>query len=126
MRKLFTSKRLRGFDAPTVWSEFTPLSVQCKSVNLGQGFPDWESPQFVKDALCRSVQENFNQYCRSEGDVKLVEALADFYGPRVGRKINPLTEVTISVGATEALFAIMQSLLEEGDEVVVLEPTFDM
>jgi kynurenine--oxoglutarate transaminase/cysteine-S-conjugate beta-lyase/glutamine--phenylpyruvate transaminase len=52
--------------------------------------------------------------------------LANHYEPLVGRKINALTEVAVSVGASEAIFAIMQSLLNDGDEVVTLEPTFDM
>lgn len=56
----------------------------------------------------------------------MVEALAKHYGPLVGRTIDPINEVTISVGASEAIFAIMQSMLNEGDEVVTLEPTFDM
>lgn len=63
---------------------------------------------------------------RSPGEPSLVTALANYYGPLVGREINPLTEVTTSVGATEALFAIMQSLVDPGDEVLVLEPAFDM
>jgi len=49
--KIVTASRLKGFDAPTVWSEFTPLSNKHKSVNLGQGFPDWETPEFAKKAL---------------------------------------------------------------------------
>jgi kynurenine--oxoglutarate transaminase/cysteine-S-conjugate beta-lyase/glutamine--phenylpyruvate transaminase len=126
IRSVSTAKRLRGFDAPTVWSEFTPLSIKHKSVNLGQGFPDWESPAFVKDALSKSVQANFNQYCRSGGEISLVTALAKHYSPLVNRTIDPLNEVTTSVGATEAIFAIMQSLINEGDEVVVLEPAFDI
>lgn len=55
-----------------------------------------------------------------------MEALAEHYGSLLNRKIDPLTEVTISVGASEAIFAIMQSMLNTGDEVVTLEPTFDM
>lgn len=58
------ASRLRGFDGPTVWHEFTPLAMQHKSDNLGQGFPDWETPQFVKDSMDRAVAANFNQYCR--------------------------------------------------------------
>lgn len=125
-RAASTATRLKGFDAPTVWSEFTPLSQQHKSVNLGQGFPDWETPAFVKQALVDAVHANANQYSRSAGDIALCEALATHYGPLVGRTINPLTEVTVSVGASEGIFAIMQSMLNEGDEVVTLEPTFDM
>jgi aspartate/methionine/tyrosine aminotransferase len=102
------------------------LAIQHKSDNLGQGFPDWESPDFVKNAMCKSIQNNFNQYCRSRGDVALVTALSNHYSPLVGRIINPLTEITISVGATEGLFAIMQAYLNPGDEVVTFEPAFDM
>jgi aspartate/methionine/tyrosine aminotransferase len=124
-RQASTSSRLIGFDAPTVWQEFTPLSNQHKSVNLGQGFPDWQSPDFVKKALCDAVMQDYNQYSRSAGDLSLVEALSKHYSPLVGRKVNPLTEITIGVGATEVMFAVMQSLLNEGDEVIVLEPAFD-
>lgn len=125
-RAVTTAARLKGFDAPTVWSEFTPLANQHKAVNLGQGFPDWETPEFIKKALIEAINSNANQYSRSAGDMALVEALSNHYGPLVGRNINATSEITITVGATEAIFAIMQSLLNEGDEVVTLEPTFDM
>eukprot|EP01038_Epipyxis_sp_PR26KG_P005594 gene5594-7722_t len=125
-RSSTTATRLKGFDAPTVWMEFTPLSQKHKSVNLGQGFPDWETPDFAKKALIDAINGNANQYARSAGDIKLVEALAVHYGKLLNRSINPVTEVTVSVGASEALFAIMQGLLNEGDEVVILEPWFDI
>lgn len=124
-RGSMTSSRLKGFDSPTVWQEFTPLSNQHKSVNLGQGFPDWQSPDFVKKALIDAINADYNQYTRSAGEMSLVEALAKHYGPLVGRTIDHLNEITIGVGATETMFAVMQSLLNEGDEVIVLEPAFD-
>jgi len=105
--------------------EFTPLAVRMKAVNLGQGFPDWPSPDFVKEALKVATGADHNQYARSAGDPVLVEALARHYSPLVGRKIDALTEVTVSVGATEALYALLQAVINEGDEVVVLEPAFD-
>lgn len=113
-RSAMTSARLKGFDAPTVWQEFTPLSNRLKSVNLGQGFPDWTAPAFVKKALVDAVLSDNNQYCRSGGENLLVNALANHYGPLVGRKINALTEVTTSVGATEGIFAIMQAYINAG------------
>lgn len=70
------ASRLEGFGAPTVWEEFTPLARSTGAINLGQGFPDWASPRFVKDAIIRSVEENNNQYCRSAGHPPLVQALA--------------------------------------------------
>lgn len=95
-------------------------------MNLGQGFPDWATPLFAKEALIEAINSDANQYSRSAGDVPLVEALAEHYGRLLSRKIDPLTEVTVSVGASEAIFAIMQSMLNDGDEVVTLEPTFDI
>jgi len=140
-RFIQTSRRLKGFDAPTVrvdtpillnlhsviqvWHEFTPLALKHKSVNLGQGFPDWETPSFVKNSMIDAINKDHNQYCRSGGEINLVEALAKFYSPLVGREINPLTEITTSVGATEAIFALTQAVINEGDEVIVLEPAFD-
>ena len=109
-----TSSRLKGFDAPTVWQEFTPLSNKLKSVNLGQGFPDWTAPAFIKKALVEAVMNDNNQYCRSGGENLLVHALAKHYGPLVGREIDALKEVTTSVGATEGIFAIMQAYINAG------------
>lgn len=105
------------------------------AINLGQGFPDWATPTFVKEALKRSVDENANQYCRSAGHPPLVQQLAKRYVRLSGdhflnlititfnlyryskflqRDINWETEVTVGVGATETLFAITQSLINEG------------
>lgn len=54
-RRMSTSLRLKGFDAPTVWSEFTPLANKHKAVNLGQGFPDWETPEFARKAFVEVI-----------------------------------------------------------------------
>ena len=155
-RWITTATRLRGFDAPTVWQEFvsflfllnaypivilnneylcyllspnhpkTPLANRHKAVNLGQGFPDWHAPEFIKEAMTTAVRGNHNQYCRSGGEISLVHALAEHYSKLIGRQIDPLREITTSVGATEGIFAIMQAFINEGDEVVVLEPAFDI
>ena len=73
-----------------------------------------------------AVNKDYNQYCRSGGEINLVEALAKLYSPLIGRTINPLNEITTSVGATEAIFALTQAVINEGDEVIMLEPAFDM
>ena len=71
---------------------------------------------------------NFNQYCRPPGDLKLTRSLAKVYTPLfgLGRDIDPETEVTVTVGATEALYSCMMAFVEEGDEVIMLEPAFDI
>eukprot|EP00053_Salpingoeca_punica_P011766 m.104814 g.104814 ORF g.104814 m.104814 type:complete len:466 (-) comp15769_c0_seq2:155-1552(-) len=120
------AQRLKGFEAPTVWHEFTPLAQQHGAVNLGQGFPDWPCPPFMKETLKKAVDADHNQYARSGGHMRLVQEVAKRYSTKLGRPIDPLTEVTISVGATEAIFAACQALINPGDEVVVFEPAFDI
>lgn len=97
-----------------IFKEFTPLSNQHKAVNLGQGFPDWQTPDFVKKSLCDAVVADFNQYSRPAGSPELVTALANHYSPLVGRKIDPLNEVTVSIGATEGMYCLLQALVNEG------------
>jgi hypothetical protein len=73
-----------------------------------------------------AVTENFNQYCRSAGHTPLVNAIAKRYTAELGRPINPDTEVTVGVGASECLFALMQSFVNPGDEVILISPAFDI
>jgi len=138
--------RLDGFAKPTVWEEFTGLANKHKSVNLGQGFPGWNSLQFVKDALVVATHdENANQYSRPAGDFMLTSALSRHYSPlfftacdpspiwpasasllRRTEPLNPLTEITICNGASQAIYAVLQAFVQTGDEVVVFEPAFDL
>eukprot|EP01041_Mallomonas_annulata_P010216 gene10216-21294_t len=124
-KRLYSSK-LKGFDMPTVWQEFSGLATEYKAVNLGQGFPDWVCPEFAKKACQIAIESDYNQYARSAGDIALVQSIAKHYSPLLGRSINPLTEIITANGATEALFAAMLSILERDDEVIILEPTFDV
>ena len=122
------SRRLDGLDKPTVWHEFSPLANECRAVNLGQGFPDWDPPEFVQDAMQRAVHERHaNQYARSYAHMPLAEALADEYSRRLGgRHIDPATEIATAVGCTNALYCALQALLNPGDEAILLEPYFDI
>jgi len=114
----------------TVWHEFTPLSQKHQSVNLGQGFPNFEPPKYVLEALRDAVldkdHKNINQYTRVSGHLRLVNDLAKFYSPLLGRQLDPLKEILVTFGATEALFCIITSLINPGDEIVLIEPFFDI
>lgn len=124
--------RLHKFLDPTVWHHFTPLCLENKSINLGQGFPGWTPPDFVKEAGAAAIFEkdglNYlaNQYARSAGNLMLVEKLGKIYSERLGRKIDHINEIVVTNGATGAVFNITQGLLNPGDEVVVFEPAFDI
>lgn len=130
------ASRLDGLDKSTVWHEFTPLSNQYKSINLGQGFPDWNPPDFAIEAMMRSVSvdtdkggRNANQYTRSPAHLPLASVLAKIYQEKYAGSrdfIDPETEVATAVGCTNALYCCLQGLLNEGDEVLLLEPAFDI
>ncbi|OMJ77809.1 hypothetical protein SteCoe_22513 [Stentor coeruleus] len=110
----------------TVWTEFTPLAIKHQAINLGQGFPNFQCPQFVKNALAEAANSNENQYCRPAGVPMLVEEIARVYGAKHNRKIDPMTEVAVCYGASEALLNATMSILNPGDEVIVVDPSFDI
>jgi len=106
-------------------AEFGALAVKCNSVNLAQGAPDFDPPEFVLKACHESLGKSLNQYSRPGGSIPLLNALAKLYTPIMGREIDPLNELIVTVGASEAIFACVQSIVGPGDEVVMVEPVFD-
>ncbi len=115
---------MRGFGA-TVFAEFTALANATGAVNLGQGFPNFAAPDFVKAAAQQAIAADLNQYARSAGHPRLVKALAQVYSPLFGRTLDPMTEIVVTVGATEGIFAAVQALVDPGDEVILIEPFYD-
>jgi len=118
--------RLQGSDKPTVWGEFGALAVETGATNLGQGFPDWQPPDFVVEEVQKALREGYHQYTRPAGHPQLVEVLAQRYSKHMGRTIDPMSEVATTVGASQALYMSLQALIDPGDEVVLLEPAFDL
>ncbi len=124
MPRALTADRVRSFGM-TVFAEFTALANEVGAVNLGQGFPNFPAPDFVKTAAQQAIAADLNQYARSAGHPRLVNALAALYSPLFGRSLNPLTEIVVTVGATEGIFATVQALVDPGDEVILIEPFYD-
>ena len=118
------AKRVQGF-GQNVFTEFTALARAHDAVNLGQGFPNFTAPDFVKEAAQEAVKRDLNQYARSAGHPRLVQAIADIYSPLFGRELDPLNEILITVGATEGIFATIQAMVDPGDEVILIEPFYD-
>jgi N-succinyldiaminopimelate aminotransferase len=118
------TSRLRGFGT-TVFTEMSQLAAAHDAINLGQGFPDFDGPDFVKRAAIRAIEEGHNQYARSHGLPVLNEAIAHHQARFRGLEYDPEDEITVCGGATEALFATFQALLDAGDEVIVFEPYYD-
>ena len=118
------SARLRPFGT-TVFAEMTRLAIEHKAVNLSQGFPDFDGPGFVREAAGAAIASGKNQYARPYGELPLVEAIADWHARGTGIQVDPLAEVTVTSGCTEAIAACMLGLIDPGDEVVLLEPYYD-
>ena len=116
--------RVRGF-GETVFSEFTALAIQHGAINLGQGFPNFPAPDFIKQAALDAIGSDLNQYARGVGHPRLVNALAQVYGPLFGRELDPMREIVTTTGATEGIFATIQALVDPGDEVILIEPFYD-
>jgi kynurenine---oxoglutarate transaminase / cysteine-S-conjugate beta-lyase / glutamine---phenylpyruvate transaminase len=113
---------------PTVWTEFGRLSqLHSISANLGQGFPDWSPPKFATDSLAEAALDVQNhQYTRTAGHPSLVKLLAHRYSIHLDRDVDAMSEVAVTVGASQALYLSLQTLVKPGDEVILFEPFFDL
>ena len=118
------NRALTGFTS-TIFAEMSALALATDSVNLGQGFPDFDGPQSVLDRARQAIAEGVNQYPPGPGSAVLRQAIADHQSRWYGVGLDPDHEVLVTAGATEAIAATMLGLLEPGDEVVMLEPYYD-
>ncbi|XP_032113405.1 kynurenine--oxoglutarate transaminase 1 isoform X4 [Sapajus apella] len=126
MAKQLQARRLDGIDH-NPWVEFVKLASEHDVVNLGQGFPDFPPPDFAVEAFQHAVSRDFmlNQYTKAFGYPPLTKILASFFGKLLGQEIDPLRNVLVTVGGYGALFTAFQALVDEGDEVIIIEPFFD-
>lgn len=118
------AQRVQNFST-SIFAEMTALANKHGAVNLGQGFPDFAAPDFVKEAARESIARDINQYAPSSGQPRLRRAIAHKMQRHYGLEVDPDREITVTVGATEAIFAAIMSLVNPGDEVILFEPYYD-
>lgn len=118
------AERFRPFGT-TIFAEMTRLAVQHSAVNLSQGFPDFDGPDFVKSAACEAIRAGHNQYARSAGVPELAHAIAGRFAARTHISVDPLSQVTVTSGCTEALASTLLGLVNPGEEVILFEPYYD-
>ncbi|MER6325891.1 pyridoxal phosphate-dependent aminotransferase [Streptomyces coelicoflavus] len=119
------NRRLAEFGT-TIFAEMSALAVTTGAINLGQGFPDTDGPEEVREAAVQALRDGRgNQYPPGPGVPELRAAVAEHQFRRYGLSYDPDTEVLVTAGATEAIAAALLGLLEPGDEVVALEPYYD-
>jgi N-succinyldiaminopimelate aminotransferase len=124
MRTLGVNSRLKPFGA-TIFAEMTALAVKHGAFNLGQGAPDFDGPEFVKEAAIKAIRDGRGQYARMTGLPELTKAIADRFERTSGLAYDPERDVVVTCGATEAIVDCIVSLIEPGDEVVMFEPFYD-
>ncbi|MDX6301251.1 MAG: N-succinyldiaminopimelate aminotransferase [Nocardioidaceae bacterium] len=118
------ARRLRSIP-PTIFSEMSALALRTGSLNLGQGFPDQDGPPAVVEAAVQALRAGRNQYPPGPGVPELREAVAGHQARHYGIELDPLSQVVVTAGATEAIAAAVLALVNPGDEMVVLEPFYD-
>ena len=109
----------------TIFTVMSALAQECKAVNLGQGFPDFDCDPRLVDAVTEAMQKGLNQYPSMLGVAELRQAVADKIERLYGRRYDPVTEITITAGATQAIINAVLAVVRPGDEVIVLEPCYD-
>jgi N-succinyldiaminopimelate aminotransferase len=119
------NRRLDGLGT-TIFAEMSALATATGAINLGQGFPDTDGPESVREAAVRALRDGRgNQYPPGPGTPELRQAIADHQRRFYDLSFDPDTDVLVTAGATEAIAATMLALLEPGDEVIAFEPFYD-
>jgi len=109
----------------TIFTVMSRLAADTGAINLGQGFPDFDCDPALIDLVAEKMRAGNNQYCPMPGQLALREALAMKIERLYGRRYDPVTEITVTSGATEALFSTITALVHPGDDVLLFEPVYD-
>ena len=109
----------------TIFTVMSQLAAQTGAINLSQGFPDFDGPQALRDAVGRHIADGHNQYAPMTGLPALRQQVAAKIARSYGRQVDADTEVTITPGATQAIFCAIQTVIQPGDEVIVFDPCYD-
>lgn len=123
-KPLQVAKRLEKFKT-TIFTQMSMLAIKHGAINLGQGFPNFDGPEFVKEAAIQAIRDGKNQYARGYGIPDLNSAIAARFKKDSGLVVDPETEVTVTSGCTEAIAATILGLINPGDEVILFAPFYD-
>jgi aspartate/methionine/tyrosine aminotransferase len=124
MPRTFVAEKALQF-TESVIREMTRLAAAHGAINLSQGYPDFAAPEALKEAACRAITSDINQYAITWGAKPLRDALCRKYAKYNGIAADPDKNVTVTCGATEAMISAMSAIINPGDEVVIFEPYYE-
>lgn len=119
-----TATKLSDFK-DSIFGVISRLAREHQAVNLGQGFPDFDGPDFMKDFVTQKMKEGHGQYAPFHGTPTLRTEVSNYYKKFYGLNYDAETQVSITVGATEAIYLVITAITNPGDEIIVLEPFYD-
>lgn len=109
----------------TIFSIMTAMAQRLNALNLSQGFPDFDAPPALLQSLSQATLDGFNQYAAGDGLLQLRQQLAQLFHKRDQLQLDPLTEITITPGATIGIFSVIQAIIHQDDEVIIFDPSYD-
>jgi methionine aminotransferase len=109
----------------TIFSVMSGLAHETGAINLSQGFPDFPIPEALAEGVTKAIRDGHNQYAPMPGLPALQEAIAEKIQRTLGVSVHPAHEITITAGATQAIFSLAAALVRPGDEVILLDPCYD-
>ena len=113
-------------DAPTsIFAVMSQLAQQEKAINLSQGYPDFPSSKELIELVSKAMREGFNQYAPMPGIMPLREVIAEKIESLYGTAYHPESEITVTAGATQAIYTIISAMVQKGDEVIIFAPAYD-
>jgi methionine aminotransferase len=109
----------------TIFAVMTQLAIQHNAINLSQGFPDFDTYPELISLVEKYMREGHNQYAPMQGVMPLREQIAEKVYAMYGTQYNPASEITVTSGATESIFAAITAVVKKDDEVIIVEPAYD-
>ena len=109
----------------TIFAEMSKLANDYKAINLSQGFPDFDTHGALKQLVSKYMSSGHNQYAPMQGVMDLREQISAKVQAQTGKRYDPVDEITVTTGATEAMYAAVTASVRPGDEVILFEPAYD-
>jgi len=109
----------------TIFTVMSALAKEHQAINLSQGFPDYDCSPLLRELANKYLQAGFNQYAPMPGTIELRERIAEIIHHCYAADYSPDTEITVTAGATQAIYTALTALVKQGDEVIIFEPAYD-
>ena len=109
----------------SIFSVMSALANTHNAINLSQGFPNFKSDQKLIDGVTKAMNSGYNQYAPMAGSLELRKAISKKFERLYNSSYHPETEITITAGATQAIFTIISTFIKPGDEVIIFKPAYD-